>query len=417
MTSVIALSGIGKAYRQYAAPSQRLVEWMSLGRVTRHRLRWVLRDITLNVHAGEAVAIVGANGAGKSTLLKLITGTTQPTAGRVAVLGRVAALLELGIGFHPDATGRDNVLMAGQLLGYSAAEILARMPEIEAFAEIGDYLDLPLRTYSSGMHVRLAFSAATAFRPDVLIVDEALAVGDAYFQHKSFARIREFKAAGTTLLFVSHSAAIVKSICDRAVLLDGGVLVRDGSPDDVIDYYHARVASQTLRYEMADTAVDAGVRSGDRRASVVNAGFVNASGTPVEAIRSGDRVTLRVHAKASTRIADLTVGFVIRDVLGNDVFGTNTYHLEKRRFGVAQDEEFVCEFAFRSLALGVGHYQVSIALHSDMTHISGNYDWWDRAVTFEVIPGAGVHSIGVASLDVGCRVAPVSAPVERVAAQ
>ena len=125
MTSVIALSGIGKAYRQYAAPSQRLVEWMSLGRVTRHRLRWVLRDITLNVHAGEAVAIVGANGAGKSTLLKLITGTTQPTAGRVAVLGRVAALLELGIGFHPDATGRDNVLMAGQLLGYSAAEIAA----------------------------------------------------------------------------------------------------------------------------------------------------------------------------------------------------------------------------------------------------------------------------------------------------
>ena len=223
MTGRIVLHDLGKSYRHYHAPSQRLIEWVTLGAAIRHEERWALRGVTLEIAGGEAVGIIGANGAGKSTLLKLITGTTHPTTGHAVVDGRVAALLELGIGFHPDATGRDNVLMAGQLLGYQSSEIAARMSDIERFAEIGSYLDSPVRTYSSGMHVRLAFSVATAIRPDILIVDEALAVGDAYFQHKSFARIREFKAAGTTLLFVSHSAPVVKSICDRAVLLEGGL--------------------------------------------------------------------------------------------------------------------------------------------------------------------------------------------------
>ena len=406
MTGRIALAGLGKAYRQYSAPSQRLIEWLSFGVAQLHRTRWALRDLTLDVGAGEAVGIVGANGAGKSTLLKLIAGTTRPTTGCVEVNGRVAALLELGIGFHPDATGRDNVLMAGQLLGYQAAEITARMPDIEQFAEIGDYLDLPLRTYSSGMQVRLAFSVATAIRPDILIVDEALAVGDAYFQHKSFARIREFKAAGTTLLFVSHSTPIVKSICDRAVLLENGLLVRDGEPDAVLDYYHALVASRTLRSQIAET--DDGIRSGDRRASIEEVAIIS-NGEPVTAVTSGQPVALRVRVRALDRLADLTVGFLLRDALGNDLFGTNTYHLEHRKFDVARSECFVCEFAIARLALGVGHYSFSIALHSDMTHASGNYEWWDRALTFEVIPGRAVHSIGVLALDVNCRMHSIPA--------
>jgi lipopolysaccharide transport system ATP-binding protein len=254
------------------------------------------------------------------------------------------------------------------------------------------------------MHVRLAFSAATAIRPDILIVDEALAVGDAYFQHKSFARIREFRDAGTTLLFVSHSAAIVKSICDRAVLLEGGLLVRDGDPDYVLDYYHALVASRTLRYEIAEQE-GRGVRSGDRRATIVEASLVS-RGERVTGVRSGAPAILRIHARAVDPVADMTVGFIIRDALGNDVFGTNTYHLGRRKFDVAAGDGFVCEFAFPALALGVGHYHVSIALHSDMTHVSGNYDWWDRALTFEVVPGAPVHSIGVVTMDVSCEVRP-----------
>jgi lipopolysaccharide transport system ATP-binding protein len=403
----IALSGIGKAYRQYRAPRDRLVEWISMGSLNRHQSRWALRDVSLEVQPGEAVGIVGANGAGKSTLLKVITGTTRPTTGHVSVDGRVAALLELGIGFHADVTGRDNVLIAGQLLGFSTSEIAARMVDIEAFAEIGEYLNMPLRTYSSGMHVRLAFSVATAIRPDILIVDEALSVGDAYFQHKSFARIRAFKAAGTTLLFVSHSAAVVKSICDRAIFLDGGLLVRDGPPDQVFDYYNALVASRTLRHEIAASDAD-GTRSGDRRASVEDVALL-CGGRPASAVRSGAPATVRIQVRALAPVADLTVGFLIRDALGNDMFGTNTYHLQHRRFDLAQDAEFVCEFDIADLALGVGHYNMSVALHSDMTHISGNYDWWDRALTFEVVPGRAPHSIGVVALDVTCRMAE-SAP-------
>ena len=200
----ITVSQLGKAYKHYPTRWSRLAEWLIPGSRPRHTMKWVLQDISFTVKAGEAVGIVGINGAGKSTLLKMITGTTQPTAGTVSVTGRVAAMLELGMGFHPDFTGRQNAIMAGQLLGYSVEEINRLMPEIEAFAEIGDYIDEPVRVYSSGMQMRLAFSVATAHRPDILIVDEALSVGDAYFQHKSFARIREYSKLGTTLLIVSH---------------------------------------------------------------------------------------------------------------------------------------------------------------------------------------------------------------------
>jgi len=173
----------------------------------------------------------------------MITGTTQPTTGGVHITGRVAAMLELGMGFHPDFTGRQNAFMAGQLLGYGVDEIAHLMPEIEAFAEIGDYIDQPVRVYSSGMQMRLAFSVATAHRPDVLIVDEALSVGDAYFQHKSFARIREFRERGTTLLLVSHDKGAIQAICDRAILLNSGRLVREGEPEEVMDYYNALLLS------------------------------------------------------------------------------------------------------------------------------------------------------------------------------
>jgi lipopolysaccharide transport system ATP-binding protein len=397
----IVLSGVGKAYRHYADPRQRLLEWFSLGTLNRHQARWALRDITLDIAPGDAVGVIGANGAGKSTLLKLITGTTRPTTGQITAEGRVAALLELGIGFHPDVTGRDNVSIAGQLLGFGIQEIAARMPEIEQFAEIGEYLDLPVRTYSSGMQVRLAFSVATAIRPDILIVDEALAVGDAYFQHKSFARIREFRAEGTTLLFVSHSAPIIKSICDRAVLLENGAILRDGIPEAVLDYYHARVASRTLRYEI--TATDSGgTRSGDRRASIEEVALIH-DGAPVHVIRSNAPAIIRVRLRALDAVDDLTVGFMIRDVLGNAIYGTNTYHLQHRKFDLGPGAGYVCEFDIPRFALGAGHYNMSIALHSDMTHVSGNYDWWDRALTFEVVPGHPEYGFGVIALDVSCR--------------
>ena len=227
----ITVTELGKAYKQYLNRWSRLIEWLKSGHVKRHQLKWVLQDISFTVKAGEAVGIIGINGAGKSTLLKLITGTTLPTTGSVHMTGRVAALLELGMGFHPDFTGRQNAFMAAQLMGISNDEIVRQMPEVEAFAEIGEYIDQPVRVYSSGMQMRLAFSVATAMRPDILIVDEALSVGDAYFQHKSFDRIRQFQKAGTTLLIVSHDKAAIQSICDQAILLKAGRLVMQGKPE------------------------------------------------------------------------------------------------------------------------------------------------------------------------------------------
>ena len=252
----IRVSNLGKAYKQYPASWSRLAEWLLPFRKPDYKLKWVLQDISFHVDPGEAVGIIGINGAGKSTLLKLITGTAQPTTGKVAINGRVAAMLELGMGFHPDFTGRQNVFMAGQLIGLNQQEITELMPEIEAFAEIGDYLDQPVRVYSSGMQMRLAFSVATARRPDVLIVDEAMSVGDAYFQHKSFDRIREFRKQGTTLLIVSHDRGAIQSICDRAILLDAGRLAKEGAPEEIMDFYNAMLAERENRTVRQDKLAD-----------------------------------------------------------------------------------------------------------------------------------------------------------------
>ena len=240
----ITVNNLGKAYRQYPTRWSRLAEWTLPFRGPRHVLHWVLRDISFEVNAGEALGIIGINGAGKSTLLKLITGTAQPTEGSVQTNGKVAALLELGIGFHPDFNGVQNAIMAGQLLGLRASQVNELMPEIQTFAEIGDYIHQPVRVYSSGMQVRLAFAIATAIRPDVLIVDEALSVGDAYFQHKSFERIRKFREQGTTLLIVSHDKQAIQSLCDRAILLHQGSIASQGRPEAVMDYYNAILAEK-----------------------------------------------------------------------------------------------------------------------------------------------------------------------------
>lgn len=235
--AAITVTTLGKAYKQYPTRWARLVEWLDPRGKNRHQLHWVLQDISFTVKPGEAVGIIGVNGAGKSTLLKMISGTTQPTTGSVQISGCVAALLELGMGFHPDFTGRQNALMAGQLLGYSIEEISLLMPNIEDFAEIGDYIDQPVRVYSSGMQVRLAFSVATAIRPSILIIDEALAVGDIAFQRKCFARIEQYRKQGTALLFVSHDLETVKKMCNSAILINHGKIELFDSPKKVCEEY------------------------------------------------------------------------------------------------------------------------------------------------------------------------------------
>lgn len=241
----IYVKNVGKAYKYYDSKWKRIFEKLTPSKAILHSKKWVLRNISFTINPGESVGIVGVNGAGKSTLLKLLTGTTQPTEGTIQICGRVAALLELGMGFHPDFTGRQNVYMSGLMMGLSREQISHLMPEIESFADIGNYIDQPVRIYSSGMQMRLAFSVATAYRPDILIVDEALSVGDSRFQAKCFSRIAEFKKAGTTLLLVSHSASDIVRHCDRAIFLKNGSIELDGSSRDVTNRYMDELFGKT----------------------------------------------------------------------------------------------------------------------------------------------------------------------------
>lgn len=243
MSSELAISveRVSKIYRIYEKPEDRLVQMATLGRVRRFREFPALSDISLSVGRGETVGIIGRNGCGKSTLLQIICGTLQPSMGSVTVNGRIAALLELGAGFNPEFTGRENVYMNGAILGFSREEMDARFDDIAAFAAIGDFIDRPVKTYSSGMYVRLAFAVATAVEPDILIVDEALAVGDEAFQRKCYARIEGIKERGGTILFVSHGAQTIVQLCDRAVLLDGGEKLLEGSPRLVTAQYQRLV--------------------------------------------------------------------------------------------------------------------------------------------------------------------------------
>lgn len=383
----ITVSGLGKAYKQYSSRWSRLADWVSPGKANRFQLKWVIEDLNFSVEPGEALGIIGINGAGKSTLLKMIVGTVKPSTGSVVIGGQVAALLELGMGFHPDFTGRQNALMAGQLLGYSSEEMSSLMPQIESFAEIGDYIDKPVRIYSSGMQMRLAFSVATAHRPDVLIIDEALSVGDAYFQHKSFDRIRQFREAGTTLLIVSHDKSAIQSICSKAILLNAGKIQIEGKPEEVMDYYNAMLAdreNESIQQEKTLSDGSLQTRSGTGEAQIESVGLFNSEQKQLEVVRVGELVSLKVRAKCQEPIPELVIGYVIKDRLGQAIFGTNTFHCKQTLKSLSKDE--IVEFSFEFAAnLGPGSYSIAVALHTEDNHISKNYEWVDRAVVFNVV--------------------------------
>jgi lipopolysaccharide transport system ATP-binding protein len=383
--SAITVKNLSKAYKQYPNLGLRLCEWLLGGFKTFHRLNWILKDITFSVNPGEAVGIVGMNGAGKSTLLKIITGTSHPTLGTVVNNGKVAALLELGVGFHPEFTGRQNVFIAGQLLGYSRKDIVRLMPDIEAFAEIGSYIDQPLRVYSSGMKMRLAFSIATVVKPDVMIVDEALSIGDSYFQHKCFKRIRELLKQGTALLFVSHDSTAVTAICDKAILLHNGSITMEGKPELVMNYYKALLADFSGKnvHQSMHSSGKFQIISGSGEASVIKIALYNDKNESVNVVHVGEPVRLSMVVQAGVDLADLTVGYEIKDIYGLPIFGTNTYHLDYMLTHLERGELIEVDFCFAA-NIGIGDYSISVALHSSYNHLEKNYEWRDLALTFRV---------------------------------
>lgn len=382
----IRVTGLGKAYKQYPTRWSRLAEWLVPFSPVRHRQHWVLQDVNFEIAPGEAVGIVGVNGAGKSTLLKMITGTTQPTCGQIQLEGRVAALLELGMGFHPDFTGRQNAVMAGQLLGMQVEEIEVLMPDIERFAEVGEAIDHPVRTYSSGMQMRLAFSVATARRPDILIVDEALSVGDSYFQHKSFDRIRSFRKAGTTLLIVSHDRSAIQSICDSAILLEGGHMAMHDKPEAVMDYYNALLAEregQTVRQETLPGGQVQTV-SGTGEAGILSVRLLDEHERSLDAAEVGQAVVLEVQVEIRQDIERLVLGFMIKDRLGQAMYGINTHRQNQALENLHAGERITYRFAF-VMGLGKGNYSIALSLSRLDSHLDRNFEWRDYGLVFHVI--------------------------------
>jgi lipopolysaccharide transport system ATP-binding protein len=399
---VLDVQGVSKRYASYTSVTHRALGWFDIAVKPESEFRAV-NDISFKLNTGEAVAIIGPNGAGKSTLLKMITGTVRPTAGRIWVGGRINALLELGLGFNPEFTGRQNVFMAGGMMGLSGTEIEGLIGHIIDFAELGDFFELPLRVYSSGMQARLAFSVATAVRPDLLIVDEILSVGDSYFQHKSFDRIRRFKEDGVAILFVTHGMSDVRALCDRVILLDKGTVLKDGLPDEVVDYYNALIAEkENAKLTIEQRREKSGwllTRSGTRHATAKSIDLLDEeTGVSVATVGVGQRLVLRIVVEVDQQLDKLVIGLMLRDRTGHIVWGTNTWHTKQILLGLSAGEHIDFEWPFRCF-LGPGSYGLSYALTNDAVHTNANYEWVDNAVIFDVINSEQPTFVGTSYLD------------------
>lgn len=382
--TILSINNLGKSYSAYRSEWQRVARWFGLpfGPARQH---WVLRNLNFSIQPGEAIGIIGQNGAGKSTLLKMLTGALTPSEGTITTKGRVSAILELGMGFNFELTGRQNAYFATQLMGLSRQEVEEALPEIEAFAEIGDYFDQPMRTYSSGMQVRVAFAVATAYRPDILIVDEALSVGDEYFQHKCFSRIRSFQEQGCTLLFVSHDKAAVQALCSRALLLRQGSIIKDGCPEEIFDYYNALLAERENAAVQVKSVNDrVQTFSGTGQARLIEVVLYNKKNEPIDCVAVGQLVELRVKVKAVEFIEKLVLGYAIKDRIGQVIFGTNTWHTGQTILNLQPNQTYTFSIDFFA-NLGVGSYSIALALTASETHLSVNYEWRDLAVLFTVI--------------------------------
>lgn len=415
MSIALSVEGVSKQYRIYDHPGDRLKETLSRGRWKCHREFWALSDISFEIEAGTTTGIIGPNGSGKSTLLQIITGTLEPTHGRVLADGRIAALLELGAGFDMEFTGIENIFMNASLLGFSRRQTEALLPEIERFAEIGSFIHQPVKTYSSGMYVRLAFSIAVSTAPQILIIDEALAVGDAVFQHRCTRRIKELQESGVTILFVSHDPGAIRALCSRAILLNGGRIEADGKPSDALNRYQKLIMAREEAYDTSQTptttppqtgedesaslAEEAHAplsyiyRHGDQSAQFLSVEILDDVRQPVELVESGAPILLRERVLFNTDVDDPVFGFLIRNRHGIHLYGSNT-DLLGISFGPVRRGEVV-EAAFAlNCWLASGLYSLTVAVH---TREGLSLDWIDGVSYFRVV--SNVEMEGVANLN------------------
>ena len=396
---ILSVQNICKTYLDYESNFKRFASWFSKNKEEKN-VKTVLKDVSFDVGAGEVVGLIGQNGAGKSTLLKIISHTLKPSSGRVTSSAKISSILELGMGFHGDLTGRQNAYQSCSLMGYSKEQIDEIIAYIEDFAEIGEYFDYPVRIYSSGMQMRLAFSVVTANRPDILIIDEALSVGDVYFQHKSFDKIKEFKSLGTTLIIVSHDSGAIKSICDRVILLEKGQILKDGEPEAVLDYYNALI-SKKQDVQISQVALENGkiaTISGNKKACIKNVEILDAVGKKIQNLEVGKKIKLKVTVQANENLPSLVLGYQIKNRFSQVVYGTNTYHLKQALKNLKKGEEYDFSFEFDA-NLGVGSFSVTIALHDSDNHLQNNYEWRDNAIIFNVVNFSKPDFVGLAYLE------------------
>ncbi len=395
--TILNLQNVGKCYTTYRSNLARFLHWFGVPTKPESEY-WAVKELSFELKSGEALALIGQNGAGKSTLLKLITGTVRPNAGNITVNGRISAILELGLGFNPEFTGRQNVRLSAGMMGLSTSEIEDIMLAIEDFSELGEFFDQPLRVYSSGMQARLAFSVATAVRPDVLIVDEVLSVGDSYFQHKSFDKIRQFKEEGTTILFVTHSMGDVRALCDRVILLDKGTVMKDGLPDEVVDYYNAMIAEK----ENKKLSIEQKRRKdgwlltefGTREAIIEKLELKDAeTDNPVQIVNVGQEVAIETRICIQRDIKNLVLGHRITDRTGHVIWGTNTWHTKQILKDLKEGQVVLTRLTF-GCTLGPGSYSICFGLHESDTHLEACYHKADNAIVFDVVNSDKTFFIG-----------------------
>ena len=397
--TVIELRSLSKKYPIYARPSHKLLELLTLRRRSFHREFWALRDIDLEVGAGRTVGVLGPNGSGKSTLLQIVAGILRPNRGICRVSGRVAALLELGAGFDPEFTGRENVFMNGAILGLTRAQMEERLPDILEFAELGDFIDQPVKSYSSGMFMRLGFAVAVHLDPEILLVDEALAVGDLIFQHRCISRIRQLREEGRTILFVSHDLQAVTRFCDSAVLLDGGRKVMEGDPGEVVQAYQEMVFQRERRkagrqdfvavpadrsLAAVNTIPHVHRRYGEGGARITGIIVTDQAGGVVNHVKAGDQIEVTISVRAEDNLNDPIIGFTLRDRLGTEVSATNTSYEEVTLPPVSGGQIITAGFRFEVPPLAPGSYSLSPAVSRGNIWEHQIEDWVENAYVLQV---------------------------------
>lgn len=381
----IRVDHVSKLYKLYDKPSDRLKESLGLTKQKKYREHYALNDLSFEVRRGECVGIIGTNGAGKSTILKIITGVLNPTSGNVQINGRISALLELGAGFNMEYTGIENIYLNGSMIGFSREEIDARMEDILDFADIGDFVKQPVKTYSSGMFVRLAFAVAINIDPEILIVDEALSVGDVFFQAKCYKKFEEFKEMGKTILFVSHDLSSISKYCDRVILLNKGTKLDEGSPKEIVDEFKQVMVGQYVEnsekyvdknsQEVVEDTVDTLVWKnnltlnpqvqdyGDKRVEIIDFAIVDEADKVTNVLEKGTFFSIRMKVKFNSDIENPIFAFSIKNVKGIEITGTNTM-VEKKDIEPGKiGEERVITFKQR-LDLQGGDYLLSLGCTS-----------------------------------------------------